>query len=125
MPGHDGPSSASGSKETLRASVKEETSTASGAGSLASDGSEASEELVERHASPARVGHSAAESRVGTQPSASVSGAAARGGLGTWLTRITGAYSTAGREPLQSPGIHGLAIWERNWHGAVQQGVIV
>ncbi|KAK9909945.1 hypothetical protein WJX75_009855 [Coccomyxa subellipsoidea] len=97
MPVPDASTSVTGSRELQRSSIKEEANTPSGAGSLASDGSEASEELVERHASPARMGQIAAESRGGAQPIATGAGAAARGGLGTWLTRITGAYSTAVR----------------------------
>lgn len=97
----DASTSVTGSRELQRSSIKEEASTPSGAGSLASDGSEASEELVERHASPARMGQTAAESRGGAQPIATGAGAAARGGLSTWLTRITGAYSTAGDTSLQ------------------------
>ncbi|BDA42462.1 hypothetical protein COCOBI_03-3520 [Coccomyxa sp. Obi] len=93
--GQDGATSSLHSRDLQHPSFKG-SNPPSGAASLASDGSEASEELVERHSSPARSGP-ASEARVGGQQGISASGSAARGSLGTWLTRITGAYTVAVR----------------------------
>ncbi|CAL8467867.1 g7405 [Coccomyxa elongata] len=95
LAGQDGATSSLGSRD-LQHTSSIGSNPPSGAASLASDGSEASEELVERHASPAQPGP-ASHARIGGQQGTCASGSGARGSLGTWLTRITGAYTVAVR----------------------------